>query len=75
VAFPVNFCDVLRLTKRALMQAKQFIHSSDYTGSQKLLNKMFSLDIWNCVPVAQMKILNCRIGNRIGITDWKAIGE
>jgi hypothetical protein len=75
VAFPVNFCDVLRLTKRALMQAKQFIHSSDYTGSQKLLNKMFSLDIWDCVPVTHKKILTCRIGKGIGITDWKAIGE
>jgi hypothetical protein len=51
------------------MQAKQFMHSSDYTGSQKLLNKSFSLYIWDCVPVAQKKILNCSIGKGIGITD------
>jgi hypothetical protein len=25
--------------------------------------------------VAQKKILNCRIGKGIGITDWKAIDE
>jgi hypothetical protein len=75
VASPINFCEVLRLIKRTLMQAMQFMHSSDYTGSQKLLNKRFSLDIWDCVPVAQKKILNCRIENGIGITYWKAIGE
>jgi hypothetical protein len=35
MSFPVDFCEVLRLIKRTLMQAKQFIHSSDYTGSEK----------------------------------------